>query len=143
MRPRRAPAEGRPVAVLEKPWSITARLLVAALHKSIAAFGETMSERLLSPLFYVIVLVALMLLTILTVGLSFVPSTGLMRILAGQAIAVVKASLVALFFMHALHSAAQTRAVIVVTIFWLVAIFLALTFSDYLTRGLIPNMPGH
>ena len=43
-------------------------------------------------------------LTILTVGLSFVPSSPVMRIVAGQAIAVVKASLVVLFFMHALRS---------------------------------------
>jgi hypothetical protein len=45
--------------------------------------------------------------------------------------------------MHALHSPAQTRAVIVVTVFWLVAVLLALTFSDYFTRGLIPNLLGH
>jgi cytochrome c oxidase subunit 4 len=102
-----------------------------------------MSERLLSPAAYILVLVVLMGLTLLTVGLSFVPSSPLVRIVAGQAIAVVKASLVVLFFMHALHSPAQTRAVIVVTVFWLVAVLLALTFSDYFTRGLIPNLLGH
>jgi cytochrome c oxidase subunit 4 len=102
-----------------------------------------MSERLLSPAAYLVVLIVLMGLTILTVGLSFVPSSGLMRIAAGQSIAVVKASLVVLFFMHALGSPAQTRAVIVVTVFWLVAVLAALTFSDYFTRGMIPNLPGH
>jgi cytochrome c oxidase subunit IV len=102
-----------------------------------------MSERLLTPVVYVIVLVVLMLLTVLTVGLSFVPSSGLARIVAGQVIAVVKASLVVLFFMHALRSAAQTRAVIAVTVFWFVVVLLALTFSDYLTRGMLPNLPGH
>jgi cytochrome c oxidase subunit 4 len=105
--------------------------------------GAAMSERLLSPAAYVIVLVVLMLLTILTVGLSFVPSSGILRVATGQGIAVIKASLVVLFFMHALRSAAQTRAVIVVTVFWLVVVMAALTFSDYLTRGLIPNLPGH
>jgi caa(3)-type oxidase subunit IV len=54
----------------------------------------------------------------------------------------IGAVLVVLFFMHALHSAAQTRAVILVTVFWLVVVFLGLTFSDYFTRGLI-NLPGH
>ncbi len=102
-----------------------------------------MSERLLSPTAYVLVLVVLMLLTLLTVGLSFVPSSGLIRVAAGQAIAVVKASLVVLFFMHALRSTAQTRAVIVVTVFWLVVVMASLTFSDYFTRGLLPNLPGH
>jgi cytochrome c oxidase subunit 4 len=102
-----------------------------------------MSERLLSPVAYVVVLVVLMLLTILTVSLSFVPSSGVMRIVAGQTVAVIKASLVVLFFMHALRSAAQTRAVIAVTVFWFVVVMLALIFSDYFTRGLIPNLPGH
>lgn len=101
-----------------------------------------MSERLLSPVMYVVVLAVLMALTALTVGLAFVPSSGAMRIVAGQAIAVAKASLVALFFMHALRSTVQTRAVIAVTVFW-VFLLLAFTFSDYFTRGMIPNLPGH
>jgi cytochrome c oxidase subunit IV len=103
----------------------------------------TMSERLLSPAGYAIVLVILMLLTVLTIGLSFVPCSGAMRVVAGQGVAVVKASLVVLFFMHALRSTAQTRAVIAISVFWFVVVLLALTFSDYLTRGLIPNLPGH
>jgi cytochrome c oxidase subunit 4 len=102
-----------------------------------------MSERLLAPAGYIAVLAALLLLTFLTVGLSFVPSSGLMRIVLGQTIAVVKAALVVLFFMHALRSAAQTRAVIAVTIFWFVVVLFALTLSDYFTRGMLPNLPGH
>jgi len=102
-----------------------------------------MSERLLSPVAYVVVLIALMLLTVLTVGLSFVPSSEAVRLASGQGIAVIKASLVVLFFMHALRSPVQTWAVIAVTIFWLAVVFVSLTFSDYLTRGLIPSLPGH
>jgi cytochrome c oxidase subunit IV len=102
-----------------------------------------MSDRLLSPVTYVIVFVILVLLTLLTVGLSFVPSTGLMRIVAGESIALVKASLVVLFFMHALRSAGQTKAVIAVTIFWFVVVLVCLTFSDYATRGMLPRLPGH
>jgi hypothetical protein len=45
--------------------------------------------------------------------------------------------------MHALRSRAQTKAVIVITIFWFVVVMLVLTFSDYTTRDLIPNMQGH
>jgi len=101
-----------------------------------------MSQRIQSPAIYIVVLIILMCLTVLTVALSFVPSSAIVRIVAGQSIAVVKASLVVLFFMHALGSPAQTRAVIIVTIFWLVAIFLGLTFSDYVTRGPISNLPG-
>lgn len=49
-------------------------------------------------------------------------------------IAVFKASLVVLFFMHAKYSPRLTRVVIVGGLFWL-AILLALTFSDFVSRG--------
>jgi cytochrome c oxidase subunit 4 len=102
-----------------------------------------MSERSLSPINYVAIDLILVILTILTVALSFVPETGLGHLVGGLVIAIIKAALVVLFFMHALRSRAQTRAVIVVTIFWLAIVMLVLTFSDYATRGLIPNLPGH
>ena len=102
-----------------------------------------MSERLLTPAVFIGIFVILVVLTLLTVGLSFVPSSPLMRIIAGQGIAVVKASLVVLFFMHALRSHLQTRAVIAISVFWFVVVMMALTFSDYFTRGMIPNVPGH
>ncbi len=102
-----------------------------------------MSERLVSPATYIIVLLILIALTILTVGLSFAPFSPAGHIIAGQSIAVVKAALVVLFFMHALHSTGATRAVIAVTIFWLVVVFFSLTMADYLTRDLLPSLPGH
>jgi cytochrome c oxidase subunit IV len=103
---------------------------------------KNLSERLLSPAGYVTVLVILVLLTVLTVALSFVPSSGVMHILGGQLVAAVKASLVVLFFMHVLRSNVQTRAVIIVTMFWF-CLLLGLTLIDYFTRGMIPNLPGH
>jgi cytochrome c oxidase subunit IV len=102
-----------------------------------------MSERLTSPLGYIIVFVILSVLTVVTVGVSFMPLTGLWHVILGETIAVGKASLVVLFFMHALHSPQQTRAVIAVTVFWFVVVLMALIFSDYLSRGLIPYLPGH
>jgi cytochrome c oxidase subunit IV len=102
-----------------------------------------MSERLLSPAAYIVIDVILVILTLVTIGVSFLPASGAVHLASGMAIALVKASLVVLFFMHALGSPAQTRAVIVVSVFWLVVVFMALTLSDYLTRGMIPNVPGH
>ncbi len=102
-----------------------------------------MSERAFSPVTYVVVNLILVFLTILTVALSFVHESGLWHIAGGLVIAIFKASLVVLFFMHALRSRAQTRAVIAVVLFWLVVVMLVLTFSDYATRGLIPNLLGH
>jgi caa(3)-type oxidase subunit IV len=102
-----------------------------------------MSERLLSPVAFIVIDAVLILLTLLTVGLSFFPGSGATHLASGLAIGAVKASLVVLFFMHVLRSTAQTRAVIAVTIFWLLIVFMTLTFSDYITRELIPTMYGH
>ena len=49
-------------------------------------------------------------------------------------IAVFKAVLVALFFMHLRDSPRLTSAVVIGSLFWLF-ILLALTMSDYLSRG--------
>jgi cytochrome c oxidase subunit IV len=102
-----------------------------------------MSQRSISPATYIVVDLILVALTALTVGLSFLPRSAAAHIASGLVIAIVKASLAVLFFMHALMSPANTRAVIAITIFWLVVVFLGLTFSDYLTRGMIPDLPGH
>jgi cytochrome c oxidase subunit IV len=98
-------------------------------------------ERVISPMTYTAVCVVLIVLTILTVGASFIPVYGVWRIVIGLTIALCKASLVVLFFMHAVFSNRVTWSVIAVAGFWL-GILLVLTFSDYLTRGMIPNMPG-
>jgi cytochrome c oxidase subunit IV len=99
-------------------------------------------ERMISPITYASVCAVLIVLTILTVGVSFVPVNGVWRIVIGLTIAICKASLVVLFFMHAIFSNRVTWSVIAVAGFWL-GILLVLTFTDYLTRGMIPHMPGH
>ncbi len=101
-----------------------------------------MSERILSVSTYASVLAALLVLTVATVGVSFIPLAGHWHITAGLGIAVIKGGLVVLFFMHALHSPKLTWAVIAVALFWLL-ILIALTMCDYLTRGMVPGMPGH
>ena len=101
-----------------------------------------MAERVLSPVTYVIVCVVLVVLTILTVSVSFLQVAGVWHIVIGLVIGVTKASLVVLFFMHALYSTRLTWSVIAVAGFWL-GILLVLTFADYFSRGIIPYMPGH
>jgi hypothetical protein len=44
--------------------------------------------------------------------------------------------------MHALHSPRVTWCVIVASIAWLLILF-SLTYTDYLTRGDLPQKPGH
>ena len=101
-----------------------------------------MPEKLISPKTYVIVCVALISLTFLTVGASFIQAEGVWRIAIGLVIAVAKASLVVLFFMHALISDRLTWLVIAVSGFWL-GILVVLTLTDYFTRHSVLFMPGH
>jgi cytochrome c oxidase subunit 4 len=75
----------------------------------------------------------LMLCTFLTVRIAFI-DLGPLNIVAALGIAVLKAALVVLFFMHAKYSSKLTWAVVLGSIFWL-GIMLTLTMSDYLTRA--------
>ena len=61
---------------------------------------------------------------------------GRLNTVAALAIAVFKAVLVVLFFMHAKYSTRLTWVVATAGVFWL-GILLALTIGDYLTRGWI------
>jgi cytochrome c oxidase subunit 4 len=101
-----------------------------------------MPERLISPSTYLVICAVLILLTFLTLGVSFIPLPGVMHIVLGLIIALCKATLVVLFFMHALISTRLTWIVIIVASFWL-GILLVLTFTDYFSRGMVPFTPGH
>ena len=101
-----------------------------------------MAERVLSPTTYLATLGALVLLTVLTVGVSFIPMPGIGHIICGLVIALVKASLVVLIFMHALVGPRLNWVVIAAALFWTILLF-SLTLSDYFTRGLVPYTPGH
>jgi cytochrome c oxidase subunit 4 len=101
-----------------------------------------MPERIISPATYTTVLVALLILTLVTVSASFLDLGGPSGHVAfGLAIAILKASLVVLFFMHVLHSDRLTWTVVAVAVFWL-GFFLSMTLTDYFTRGLF-GYPGH
>src|SRR5947209_7931493 len=101
-----------------------------------------MVGRIVSPGAYIMVFTTLMVLTCLTVGVSFVPLPLVWHDVIGGVIGVCKATLVVLFFMHVMHSPRLTWIVIAVSVLW-VGILLVLTLSDYFTRGMIPLMPGH
>jgi cytochrome c oxidase subunit 4 len=100
------------------------------------------AERVHPPSTYLTVLAVLLLLTVLTVAVSFIPLQGFWHIVCGLVIALVKASLVVLFFMHALDSSRATRVVIAAAVAWTLVLF-SLTLCDYFTRSLVPFAPGH
>lgn len=77
-----------------------------------------------------------MLLLALTWSVAYV-DLGAFNVIVALAIAIVKAILVALFFMHIKGSSAVLRLAAAVGVIWLM-IMLALTLSDYFTRGWVP-----
>jgi cytochrome c oxidase subunit 4 len=101
-----------------------------------------MSSKITPANTYIVVLIALLVLTVLTVGVSFVRLSPVGHVVAGLSIATLKATLVVLIFMHALHSPRITWCVIVASVVWVLILF-SLTYADYLTRGSLPQMPGH
>ncbi len=77
---------------------------------------------------------ALMVLTAVTVGVAFL-NLGAMNFPVAIAIAITKATLVILFFMHAKYSSTLTK-MFVGTAFFFLFIMLGVTMTDYLSRGL-------
>ena len=94
-----------------------------------------MRESTSSTSVYWMAFAALIALTFLTVGLSFLHLGTWWHLAVGLAIGAVKATLVALFFMHLLHSPARTWLAAGLGVFWL-GILVTLMMSDYLTRAL-------
>jgi cytochrome c oxidase subunit 4 len=92
-----------------------------------------MPEQVVPRRVYYLIFAALMACTALTVAVSFV-DLGPINAVVALTIAVLKATLVVLFFMHVKYSTRLTWLVIAGSVFWL-GILLALTFSDYLTRA--------
>jgi cytochrome c oxidase subunit 4 len=81
---------------------------------------------------YYAVFAALMVGTAITVAVAFV-NLGSFNFPVAIGIAITKATLVILFFMHVKYSTRLTWAVVLGSVFWL-GILLTLTFGDYLTR---------
>ncbi|HOR27102.1 MAG TPA: cytochrome C oxidase subunit IV family protein [Candidatus Sumerlaeota bacterium] len=92
-----------------------------------------MTARPPAPRIYYLVCGALLALLLLTVAVSFI-DLGAFNVPLALAIAVAKALLVALFFMHLRDAVPLTRLVAVAGLAWLLVLFL-LTFGDYATRG--------
>jgi cytochrome c oxidase subunit 4 len=92
-----------------------------------------MSEHIVPTRVYYSIFGILMLCTLVTVLVAYV-DLGPFNIVAALTIAVFKATLVVLYFMHVKYSTRLTWAVVAGSVFWL-GILLVLTMSDYLTRA--------
>ena len=92
-----------------------------------------MGDHIVPTRVYHVIFAALLVLTGATVGVAYV-DLGPLNALVAVGIAIVKTTLVVLFFMHVRYSPPLTRAVVLGSAFWL-GILLVLTLSDYLTRS--------
>ena len=92
-----------------------------------------MSGHILPKRTYYTIYVVLLVCTYLTWQVAFF-DLGALNTIAALTIAVFKAVIVVLFFMHVKYSSRLTWVVVAGSVFWLL-ILLALTFNDYLTRG--------
>ena len=77
-----------------------------------------------------------MLLLALTWTIGYI-NLGMFNVIIALAIAITKALLVALFFMHIKGSSRLLHLAMTVGVIWLV-IMLSLTLTDYFTRGWVP-----
>lgn len=88
---------------------------------------------------YFLIFGALMVGTALTVMVAKV-DYGVWNILVAMTVAIIKATLVVLYFMHVRYSSRLTQVIVVAGVFWL-AIMLVFTMQDYFTRSGWP-VPG-
>src|SRR2546426_11612802 len=96
-----------------------------------------MSEHIVPVRIYVAIFLALMAGTALTVWAGVHDFPGELNVIIALTIAVIKATLVVLYFMHVRYSSRLIWVVFTSALFWLVILF-ALTLSDYWTRGWLP-----
>jgi len=96
-----------------------------------------MAEHVVSKRTYFAVFIALIILAGLTTALAFI-DLGPFNTVVALTIAVAKASLVALFFMHLRWSSRLLHFVGVAALLWL-AILISLALSDVFTRDWVPQ----
>ena len=99
-----------------------------------------MSEHIVSRTVYFMVFGALLVLTVLTVVAANFNFYAMNDVIA-MTIAVAKAMLVILFFMHVRYSSRLIWVVVAGAFFWL-GILLVLTMADYLSRGWFGTKPA-
>ncbi len=81
---------------------------------------------------YLLVFATLICLTLITVDVAFY-NLGILNLYVALAIAVTKATIIVLYFMHVKFGPRLIWVFALAGVFWMV-IFLALTLGDYLTR---------
>ena len=92
-----------------------------------------MSEHIVPVRVYLMIFLALMVGTALTIWAGLQDFPGPLNVVIALTIAVIKATLVVLYFMHVRYSSRLIWVIFASALFWMGILF-ALTFSDYLSR---------
>jgi cytochrome c oxidase subunit IV len=98
--------------------------------------GHALQEpehHIVSPKVYVVIILTLLALTTLTVAASYI-EMGVLNPIVALGIAVIKAVLVVLFFMHVKYSTKLTKLTVGAGIFTFL-ILVGMTLADYFTRA--------
>src|SRR6476620_6300556 len=90
-----------------------------------------------TPGLYVLIVSALFVGTVLTYYIAKI-DLGIWNPVVALTIAVIKAVLVILFFMHVFYSNKLTKLTVAAGFFWLM-IMITMSLSDYLTRTFLPR----
>ena len=90
-----------------------------------------------TPGLYLVIVSALFVGTVLTYYIAKI-DLGIWNPVVALTIAVIKAVLVILFFMHVHYSSKLTKLTISAGFFWLM-IMITMSLSDYLTRAFLPQ----
>ena len=96
-----------------------------------------MSQHVVAKKIYFVVFAGLIILTVVTAIVATV-DLGPLNIVVALVIAMLKATMVMLFFMHLRWSTRLVHIVAVASLLWL-AILISLTLSDYRTRHWTPS----
>jgi len=94
---------------------------------------ETASHHIVSPVVYVVIFLALLVGTAVTVGASYI-NLGVFNPIIALAIACVKATLVVLFFMHVKYSSKLTKLTVFCGVFTFLTL-IGMTLADYISRA--------
>ena len=93
----------------------------------------TEQHHIVSPKIYAIVAAALLVLTATTAGVSYI-ELGVFNAVVALAIAVIKAMIVVLFFMHLKYSSKLTKLTAISGIFIFLGL-ISMTMADYISRA--------
>jgi len=94
---------------------------------------EESQHHIVSPVIYIIIGASLLVLTGVTVAASFI-EMGVFNPIVALAIAVVKAMLVVLFFMHVKYSTKLTKLTVFAGLFTFLTL-IGMTLADYVSRA--------